>query len=167
MTTLNYLGKGEFLNKPIKVDTLIYCWCILIFLFGFLEEADAQSYAKEKYSRTMWSYLKTLSDFGPRYIGTRGYDKTLKLIRQVGDEFADEVLEHPFILKRHNSEQMEMRNIEFIFHGNTGGRPVLLGAHYDTRPFADKEIDLTLRAQPIIGANDGGSGSAVLLGLAR
>tara|TARA_B110000438_G_scaffold126848_1_gene123336 strand:- start:474 stop:1445 length:972 start_codon:yes stop_codon:yes gene_type:complete len=167
VATLNYLGKGEVLNKPIKVNIFIYYWCVFVFLFGFLDEVNAQSYAKEKYSRTIWSYLKTLSNFGPRYLGTKGYDKTLKLIRQVGDEFADEVLEHPFTFKRHNSEQIEMMNIEFIFHGNAGGRPILLGAHYDTRPFADKEIDLKLRVQPIIGANDGGSGTAVLLGLAR
>ena len=101
------------MNKPIKVDTLIYYWCVFVFLFGLLEEVNAQSYSKEKYSRTIWSYLKTLSNFGPRYIKTKGYDKTLKLIRQVGDEFADEVLEHPFIFKRHNSKQIEMVNIEF------------------------------------------------------
>jgi len=167
VATLNYLGKGEILNKPIKVNALICYCCVFVFLFGLLEEANAQPYDKEKYSRTIWSYLKTLSNFGPRYLGTKGYDKTLKLIRQVGNEFADEVLEHPFIFKRHNSEQMEMTNIEFIFHGSTESRPILLGAHYDTRPFADKEIDLKLRVQPIIGANDGGSGTAVLLGLAR
>ncbi|MGY8763071.1 MAG: M28 family peptidase, partial [Nitrospinaceae bacterium] len=108
------------MNKPIKVNIFIYYWCVFVFLFGFLDEVNAQSYAKEKYSRTIWSYLKTLSNFGPRYLGTKGYDKTLKLIRQVGDEFADEVLEHPFIFKRHNSEQIEMMNIEFIFHGNAG-----------------------------------------------
>ena len=103
------------MNKPIKVNTLIYYWCVFVFLFGLLEEVNAQPYAKEKYSRTIWGYLKTLSDFGPRYLGTKGYDETLKLIRQVGDEFADEVLEHPFIFKRHNFEQIEMMNVEFIF----------------------------------------------------
>ena len=44
---------------------------------------------------------------------------------------------------------------------------VILGAHYDTRFVADEDSDPTMREQPMIGANDGGSGVAVLLELAR
>ena len=48
-----------------------------------------------------------------------------------------------------------------------GGRGpiIMLGAHYDTRPRADQ--DKTNPTQPILGANDGASGVAVLLELAR
>ncbi|NIQ01568.1 MAG: M28 family peptidase, partial [Nitrospinaceae bacterium] len=51
--------------------------------------------------------------------------------------------------------------------GTTPGRPVLIGTHYDTRPYADEEPDSRLHSRPILGANDGGSGTAVLLGLAE
>ncbi|MFY7951852.1 MAG: M28 family peptidase, partial [Armatimonadaceae bacterium] len=44
---------------------------------------------------------------------------------------------------------------------------ILLCAHWDTRPTADQEIDPTKRKRPIDGANDGASGVAVLLELAR
>jgi len=44
---------------------------------------------------------------------------------------------------------------------------ILLGAHYDTRPRADREQDGANRAKPIPGANDGASGVAVLLEIAR
>lgn len=43
------------------------------------------------------------------------------------------------------------------------GRPLLLGSHWDTRLIADREPDARLRRQPIPGANDGGSGTAILL----
>ena len=43
----------------------------------------------------------------------------------------------------------------------------ILGAHYDTRPVADRDPDPANRTRPILGANDGASGSAVLLELAR
>jgi hypothetical protein len=86
----------------------------------------------------MWNYLEELSELGPRYVGTKGYDRTLRLIRNVGAEFADEVLEHSFFVKQHSGGQKQMVNIEFIFHGNAGGRPILLGTHYDTRPFAGR-----------------------------
>lgn len=44
---------------------------------------------------------------------------------------------------------------------------ILLCAHWDTRPTADQEIDAARRRKPIEGANDGASGVAVLLELAR
>ena len=164
---LNHKRRAEKQTICLGFYIFIYSWCMLILLSGFSWAANAQSYAEEKYSRVMWNYLEVLSEFGPRYVGTKGYGKTLQLIRRVGAEFADEVLEHSFLTKQHNGEQVQMINIEFIFHGTAGGRPVLLGAHYDTRPFADQEPDPELRVHPIIGANDGGSGTAVLLGLAR
>ncbi|MBA3532610.1 MAG: M28 family peptidase [Ardenticatenales bacterium] len=45
------------------------------------------------------------------------------------------------------------------------GVPRMVGAHFDTRPVADQ--DATTPGEPIIGANDGASGVAVLLELAR
>lgn len=46
-------------------------------------------------------------------------------------------------------------------------REVLFVAHYDTRPVADKDPDPEARDEPVLGANDGASGVAVLLELAR
>ena len=161
------LEKGAPLIKSSKIYWWTGIWCMLILLSKFSGVTHAQPFPKEKYSRVMWNYLDTLSGFGPRYVGTRGYDNTLNLIRQVGAEFADDVLEHPFVIKRHNGKQMQMVNIEFIFNGAAGGRPIMVGAHYDTRPFADQELSPKLRDRPILGVNDGGSGTAVLLGLAH
>jgi glutaminyl-peptide cyclotransferase len=48
-----------------------------------------------------------------------------------------------------------------------GIRPVILGAHYDSRMLADQDKDPDLRSQPVPGANDGASGVAVLLEIAR
>jgi Zn-dependent M28 family amino/carboxypeptidase len=45
-------------------------------------------------------------------------------------------------------------------------RRFLVAAHYDTRPWADEEDDVRMHSQPILGANDGASGVAVLLELA-
>jgi Zn-dependent M28 family amino/carboxypeptidase len=63
---------------------------------------------------------------------------------------------------------------EFAFRGVAGqnviaargkGPLVILGAHYDTRSVADR--DPTDASRPVPGANDGASGVAVLLELAR
>ena len=52
--------------------------------------------------------------------------------------------------------------------GKRGTGPVtILGAHYDTRPVADNDPDPAKQKTPILGGNDGASGVAVLLELAR
>ncbi len=47
-----------------------------------------------------------------------------------------------------------------------GARRIGFATHWDSRPTADLEKDLRKRTRPILGANDGGSGVAVLLALA-
>lgn len=48
----------------------------------------------------------------------------------------------------------------------TAARRFVLGTHFDTRPWAESDPDPARREQPIVGANDGTSGLAVLLELA-
>ncbi|MBS3753755.1 MAG: M28 family peptidase [Anaerolineales bacterium] len=54
-----------------------------------------------------------------------------------------------------------------IAYRQQDGDHILLGAHYDTRLYADQDPDPELRKEPVPGANDGASGVAVLLELAR
>ena len=93
------------MNKVSNSSIRFYLWSVAVFLLGFSEIVSAQTYDKEKYSRIMWNYLEELSESGPRYVGTKGYDRTLRLIRSVGAEFAVEVLEHFFFVKQHGGEQ--------------------------------------------------------------
>lgn len=48
-----------------------------------------------------------------------------------------------------------------------GGRVLVLAAHYDTRPWCDQDPDTARHREPVPGANDGGSGVAVLLEVAE
>jgi glutaminyl-peptide cyclotransferase len=58
-----------------------------------------------------------------------------------------------------------LRNV--IAKRGSGSPWILLGAHYDSRIYADKDADPAARELPVPGANDGASGVAVLLELAR
>ena len=61
-----------------------------------------------------------------------------------------------------------MDNIVAVIKGTDGKDPeLLLCAHWDSRPTADNEAVIADRLTPIDGANDGASGSAVLVELAR
>jgi len=95
---------------------------------------------------------------GPRPTGSEaGWATGDYLITQLKD-MGWQVVVHKFTYR-----DQEGRNII----GRSGTGPVaMLGAHYDTRPYADYNPE-SQRDQWILGANDGGSGVAVLLELAR
>jgi len=60
----------------------------------------------------------------------------------------------------------ECANLAGVFQARTpAAKPLLLGTHFDTRWIADREPEPARRGQPIPGANDGGSGTAIFLGL--
>ncbi|MGQ0535476.1 MAG: M28 family peptidase [Methanobacteriota archaeon] len=60
----------------------------------------------------------------------------------------------------------EMENVVAERPGGTD-RLLILGAHFDSRPWADQDPDPALAKEPVLGANDAASGVAVLLELAR
>lgn len=59
-----------------------------------------------------------------------------------------------------------MTNLIASFNSKESQR-IFLAAHWDTRPMADRDPDPNNRNTPILGANDGASGVAVLLEIAR
>ncbi len=64
--------------------------------------------------------------------------------------------------------QMMGHPISNIIGKKGEGKPwIILGAHYDSRLIADKDPDPANRTLPVPGANDGASGVAILLELAR
>jgi glutaminyl-peptide cyclotransferase len=104
--------------------------------------------------------VQTQVSFGPRVPGSEGHAKIQEWMRaeleaagwQVEIQ-TSEALGHPIenIVARRSAEPPQ----------------IILGAHYDTRMFADSDPDPAQHANFVPGANDGASGVAVLLELAR
>ena len=68
-----------------------------------------------------------------------------------------------------NAEGIDGNNVFAQIRGK-GSQPrptLMLGTHFDTRPVADQDRQASKRKSPVIGANDGASGVAVLLEVAR
>ena len=145
-----------------NITILILGACLVL-----LKPAIPEAVENEKYSKIIWGYLETLCGFGPRYSGSEGYLKALELIRRVGNKYADRVVEQHFQVQVSEGKKLRMTNLELQFEGTQGGAPIIIGGHFDTRPFADQETHPEKRSKPIIGANDGGSTTAVLLALAH
>jgi Zn-dependent M28 family amino/carboxypeptidase len=73
----------------------------------------------------------------------------------------------PFVLDDLvNEESYDLTNIIARFKVDEPEQ-ILIGAHWDTRPWADEDPEPEKRNDPIVGANDGASGVAVVLELAR
>lgn len=103
---------------------------------------------------------------GPRYPGSPGHAAVERLIEERLAAAGAEVSRRPFEAALSTGDTLRLVNIVGRFAPDTGRR-VLLGAHYDTRPRADRDPDAASRRAPITGANDGASGVAVLLEIAR
>jgi len=113
-----------------------------------------------------WAYLVKQCEFGPRLPGSSGHDSTRTLIIDELRKAGAEVRLQRFRVKDpYGSGELRLTNIIGSFYPNEKTR-FLLAAHYDTRPWADQEEDVSLHSQPILGANDGASGVAVLLEMA-
>ncbi len=112
-----------------------------------------------------FTLLKKQVELGPRYPGTQGHKACAEFIIAQLKPYADAILTQDFTVTI-DEKQLKLRNIMAYFNPNAH-KWILLAAHWDTRPKADLEIDAIKRKQPILGANDGASGTAVLLELAR
>jgi Zn-dependent M28 family amino/carboxypeptidase len=107
-----------------------------------------------------WEDVAMQVNFGPRIPGSAGHAQEIQWIsaelHKAGWTAQIEegnLLNHP------------IQNI--VAKRGTGKPWIILGAHYDTRMIADQDPDPAKRTQPVPGANDGASGVAILLELAR
>ncbi|MFQ5864420.1 MAG: M28 family peptidase [bacterium] len=114
-----------------------------------------------------YQYLVKQCEFGPRVPGTKPHRECLDFITRELQRFGAKVIRQPFLqnLPRIN-KTVTMTNIIASFGLEKENR-ILLCAHWDTRPWADQDPELQNRDRPIIGANDGASGVAILLEVAR
>lgn len=103
--------------------------------------------------------------FGPRVPGTEAHRAQASWMTARLDSLGAEVAVDSFTHVTTRGDTLPLFNVLARFRP-AEARRVLLLAHWDTRPTADEEADPALRATPIPGANDGASGTAVLLHLA-
>lgn len=112
-----------------------------------------------------YSFLTAQTNFGPRNPSSIGHHECLNYLTKELENYADTVRLQHFTRQGYN-ETLRLTNIIASFKPETASR-ILLLAHWDTRPRAEQDPDAAKRNKPIIGANDGASGVAVLLELAR
>jgi glutaminyl-peptide cyclotransferase len=113
-----------------------------------------------------YELLKKQVDFGPRAPNTEAHTACAGFLESALSSLADSVTVQSFTVPGYDGEQLALRNIVARFLPASKER-VLLCAHWDSRPRADRETDEAKKTLAIPGANDGASGAAVLLHLAE
>lgn len=104
-------------------------------------------------------------DFGPRVPGTEGHRRQLEWMVARLDSLAPDVVVDTFSHVTTMGDSLQLFNVVARFRPEATRR-ILLLAHWDTRPRSDQAEDPAQQEIPVPGANDGASGTAVLLELA-
>jgi hypothetical protein len=109
--------------------------------------------------------VKVLCDLGPRPSGSSAMQQQQELLIDHFEKLGAGVRRQPFRARHpRDGTTVDLANLIIEWHPNRTER-ILLCAHYDTRPFPDRD-----RKNPsgrFVGANDGASGVAVLMELGR
>lgn len=117
-------------------------------------------------SDSAYAFIQKQVDFGPRVPGSSSHQMCGDWMVAVLKSYGANVIEQKSTVTAFDGKTLPLRNIIAEFNP-TQRKRIALAAHWDTRPFADKDKNEALWKKPIDGANDGGSGVGVLLEIAR
>jgi hypothetical protein len=105
-----------------------------------------------------WAHLDALAQIGPRVMGTEGGSRARAYIRGELETLGLEIKEQKLVVRRgEDAPQIDLVNVAARVPGASSDL-ILLLAPYDTRPYENFRF---------LGVNDGGSGAALLLEMAR
>ncbi|MCB0635214.1 MAG: M28 family peptidase [Lewinella sp.] len=113
-----------------------------------------------------YTYVEKQVNFGPRVVNSEGHRQCREWLVAKFEAMGATVIEQDFTAQAYTGETLNSTNI--IAQYNPGAtKRIVLAAHWDTRPIADSPLSTERTDEPILGADDGGSGVAVLLEVMR
>ncbi|OUT47629.1 MAG: hypothetical protein CBB74_00015 [Owenweeksia sp. TMED14] len=139
---------------------------ILILILTFFIYACEQNEIPQFNGKQSFDFLLKQCEFGPRNPGSIGHLKFSKYLEEFLNDIDNEIIVQNFVYEEHITSKMQNgKNFVIQFNKESHER-LLIGAHWDTRSISDEENELDKRELPVLGANDGASGTAVLMELA-
>ena len=111
-------------------------------------------------------YIEQQVNFGPRVPNSKAHKNCKNWLVTQFKKRGLAVIEQSDTYLAHDGKRLDFTNIFAQYRPELKQR-ILLSAHWDTRPWADNDANEKYHNTPIDGANDGGSGVAVILELAR
>lgn len=114
-----------------------------------------------------YSYVEQQMAFGCRVPNSQSHTDCARFLQERLWQCGARVEVQIGKMTDYKGDAQDVVNIIGHFNEEKAGKTILLCAHYDTRPWADQERDPQQRRLFVPGANDGASGVAVLLEVAR
>jgi len=113
-----------------------------------------------------FDFVKKQVEFGPRVPGTPAHEACADWFVKTLKQWTPDVHVQEFKARAYDGRPLDGKNVIASFNPAAKDR-ILLCAHWDSRPFADRDPDAANHFKPVLGANDGASGVGVLLEVAR
>ena len=113
-----------------------------------------------------YAYCEQQCAFGPRTMNSAAHDLCGQWIASKFQSFGLTVTTQQADLKGYDGTTLHATNIIASYRPELSSR-ILICAHWDSRPWADNDPDESNWHKPVLAANDGASGVAVMLELAR
>lgn len=111
-------------------------------------------------------YCQMQCDFGYRTVNSDSHERCKEWIAGKFLQYGMTVSMQEAELKGYDGTKLNATNIIASYRPELSSR-ILLCAHWDTRPWADNDEDSSNWHKPVMGANDGASGVAILIETAR
>ena len=113
-----------------------------------------------------YHYIDKQVSFGPRVPNTKAHQACADYLTSQLEAFGAVVFRQDFDAIAYDGTILKSSNIIGAYNPESKRR-IALFAHWDTRPWADNDPNPKNHHNPVLGANDGGSGVGVLLEVAR
>lgn len=150
--------KNRSIAIYLTIIGLLFTTAVGWYAFAFLTQPEPAFILFD--GQRAYADVETQVAFGPRIPGTDGHAKVQEWMRE-------ELIKAGWQVEVQESEAMGHPIQNIVAKRGDESPQIILGAHYDTRMFADNDPDPANHSLPVPGANDGASGVAVLLEMAR
>ncbi len=126
----------------------------------------SMSPAPEFIADSAMAFINKQCSFGPRVPGSVSHQQCGDWISATFKRLNCEVIELTTTVKGYDGSDIPCRNIQARFNPDATDR-ILITAHWDSRAWADNDLNKAAHHTPVMAANDGASGVAVMLEMAR
>ena len=163
-------------------NLLFYLFTALLFITGCGTTKKSQQnsqpvVAVEFNADSAYAFCAAQCAFGPRTMNSEAHEQCLQWIQQKFQDYGYQVTLQKADLRGYDGTILKSTNIIARQPSAISRQPsaisrqpssrILICAHWDSRPWADNDPDSANWRKPVMGANDGASGVAVMLELAR
>lgn len=114
-----------------------------------------------------YAHTKAQVDMGARVPGSDAHKQCLAYLSSTLERYGLETTVERGQLPDYEGKQQAIANVIGRYRPDLKQDRVILCAHWDCRPWSDQETSVEAQKIPVLGANDGASGTGVLLEIAR